>query len=852
MATSFLVVKNRAYSKSAAAITAVATTLTVTAGEGANFPSTYPFHLTIDDEIVSCTNRSTDSLTIVRAQQGTSGATHANKAYVALNITAKSVTDLNTAVNTIEATVVNGEIILGDDKFVKYGVGTDAQMGYETADANAFAMVLGLPHVDEDANNVAVLAIGDIDIINKDLTFFNGVVLPTVAVLNVARDAYISIDSGDINASGKGVYFKAAADEDVEIINLSVGGTPRIYWDETENQFRSTHGWVFDALCDVQGVWVATATWTLPAITLGGTVTINGQAFDAGSGDAILTTTGSLKGLDIRGSNSFHGPQLRLWHNHTTPDANVIIGLITYLGYDGNASPATFEYGSTRVKASNVTDTTEEGTFEVRLATAGAEDNLAMTLSGAGALWIDAGLTIGGTFTDGTATLTSGEWTGATLNAMVAKGTWTASGTWTIPAVTLGGTVTLNGQVFDAGAGFIQANSTRSETMLLLQSTQDSGSGSGIILHHESANPANDDYVGSIIGRGRNSNAEEYYYCAIRFGIESVTDGSEAGYMLFQNRVGAGWNISMKLSSAGALNLDSVLQAGAAMAATVAYNRFGAIATSHSLTSDDDLMISGKLEVTGLAYFDSDLLIADTKGIFTGTSAGDYFVASAYNTNDSARIEAFRITNSAVASGLAILEVTADFYMVEKAAAGPDIEARGQWWVKSQTPNEPWFTGDDGVDHPLLGKVYPLANTYISGSGTAGADNTAQTVITAVIPANTITQLGDRLRVRVYFRGDTGGAVTMTCTVNGVTIASQADGGGTTWFMTETWLHYIDSTHANIAETGAGAELASSTANAAGFDWTSAQDVDCDQNQVAGNHIVVYAIFLDVYPKGLI
>ena len=279
--TAFLVAKNRAYSKLAAAITAGATTLTVTAGEGANFPSTYPFHLTIEDEIVSCTNRSTDSLTIVRAQQGTTGVAHSNKVYVALNITASSVTDLNTAVNTIEATVVSAEIILGDDKFVKFGAGTDAQIGYETADASALAMILALPHVDEDASNVAVLAIGDIDIVNVDLGFFDGVVLPTVAVLNVARDAYISIDSGDINASGKGVYFKAAADEDVEIINLSVGGTPRIYWDETENQFRSTHGWVFDALCDVQGVWVATATWTLPAITLGGTVTGGNQTVNS-------------------------------------------------------------------------------------------------------------------------------------------------------------------------------------------------------------------------------------------------------------------------------------------------------------------------------------------------------------------------------------------------------------------------------------------------------------------------------------------------------------------------------------------------------------------------------------------
>lgn len=102
MATTLLVVENRAYSKLAAAIDDDDTSLTVTAGAGADFPSAYPFHLTIEDEIVSCTNRTTDTLTIDRAQQGTSPAAHAKKSYVALNITAKSITDLNTAVNTIE------------------------------------------------------------------------------------------------------------------------------------------------------------------------------------------------------------------------------------------------------------------------------------------------------------------------------------------------------------------------------------------------------------------------------------------------------------------------------------------------------------------------------------------------------------------------------------------------------------------------------------------------------------------------------------------------------------------------------------------------------------------------------
>jgi hypothetical protein len=101
--TSFLVMKNRAQSKLNGAIDDDDLSLIVTTGEGARFPSTYPFHITIDDEILECTDRSTDTLTVTRGGQGTTPASHPDKSYVALNITAQSFTDLNTAVNALEA-----------------------------------------------------------------------------------------------------------------------------------------------------------------------------------------------------------------------------------------------------------------------------------------------------------------------------------------------------------------------------------------------------------------------------------------------------------------------------------------------------------------------------------------------------------------------------------------------------------------------------------------------------------------------------------------------------------------------------------------------------------------------------
>jgi len=102
MATSFLEVKNRAESTLASAITAAATSLSVAAGEGANFPSSGTFHITINDEILACTSRSTDTLTVTRAAQGTSAAAHSADAVVSLNVTAQNISDLNTAVNAIE------------------------------------------------------------------------------------------------------------------------------------------------------------------------------------------------------------------------------------------------------------------------------------------------------------------------------------------------------------------------------------------------------------------------------------------------------------------------------------------------------------------------------------------------------------------------------------------------------------------------------------------------------------------------------------------------------------------------------------------------------------------------------
>jgi hypothetical protein len=90
---SFLNVKNNASSILAAGIDAVATSLTVAAGEGARFPASN-FHITIEDEILLCTTRTGDVLTVTRAQEGTAAAAHAAAKAVRLNITAAIIQEL--------------------------------------------------------------------------------------------------------------------------------------------------------------------------------------------------------------------------------------------------------------------------------------------------------------------------------------------------------------------------------------------------------------------------------------------------------------------------------------------------------------------------------------------------------------------------------------------------------------------------------------------------------------------------------------------------------------------------------------------------------------------------------------
>jgi hypothetical protein len=139
-----------------------------------------------------------------------------------------------------------------------------------------------------------------------------------------------------------------------------------------------------------------------------------------------------------------------------------------------------------------------------------------------------------------------------------------------------------------------------------------------------------------------------------------------------------------------------------------------------------------------------------------------------------------------------------------------------------------------------------LSITYISGTGTAGTDNTQMTVKSLTLPANTLTQVGDRMRLRAYVQATSGPPIISVVQLNGV-ISGAKTLVNVDVAVQETWWHYIDNTHSNILETGGAPGY--TLLNVAGFDWGSDQALLISQTKIAAQHIIVGVMIVDFFPK---
>jgi hypothetical protein len=107
VATNFLVVANFGTGFLALPVSTTATTLTLQPSDMANFPSTFPYRVVVDSEIMEVTAKddANRTLTVIRAREGTVATTHLALSLVSIRLTAEGVQRIYDAIHALESSV---------------------------------------------------------------------------------------------------------------------------------------------------------------------------------------------------------------------------------------------------------------------------------------------------------------------------------------------------------------------------------------------------------------------------------------------------------------------------------------------------------------------------------------------------------------------------------------------------------------------------------------------------------------------------------------------------------------------------------------------------------------------------
>ena len=148
-ATTFMTLENGAASTLDGGINSTTTTIVVANGDV--FPSTYPFHISISGlEIVECTNRAGDTMTVIREEEGTTGVPHDDGATVRLGVTKEYITELQDAINTLEALVNPGPLALTGVLSVATTVNEANKISRNQTTTSAPLLELESTHISDD------------------------------------------------------------------------------------------------------------------------------------------------------------------------------------------------------------------------------------------------------------------------------------------------------------------------------------------------------------------------------------------------------------------------------------------------------------------------------------------------------------------------------------------------------------------------------------------------------------------------------------------------------------------------------------------------------------------------------
>jgi len=218
-------------------------------------------------------------------------------------------------------------------------------------------------------------------------------------------------------------------------------------------------------------------------------------------------------------------------------------------------------------------------------------------------------------------------------------------------------------------------------------------------------------------------------------------------------------------ASASYFFTGNTIQAGGGIVASVAYNRFGSTATSRGLSAVDDVLVNGKFEVDGDAFFDSAVGIGGATGTkfeVQGTASASYFFTTntiqaggtfaaasvAYSrfgigtTNYSADVDA---ANDLLITGA--LEVDGNVFFDGKASVSGNFQTAGR--IRAGTASHS-FTGDLNITSDLV-----VGSATASGTANMYTAEFVSTATTSVLFGGSSTTQGTCLQMK----NTTGGAV---------------------------------------------------------------------------------------------